>query len=145
LENVCFPFHIQDNESGKSIDFTIPQKVDGEQFIEIELLAAAVTVKGESVQRQKVTAPMLSYYWNCLFEKSGNHELTLILRLVDPPNPALIRRIEHSFHVVKLDHLNQRQVRLLSAVVGALATLVGIFEALHKLGVVGKIPELLAL
>jgi hypothetical protein len=129
------PVHIQDTERGRSIDLHIEQDARSQQFLEIEFLAAGVEVDGERRLRQELASPSLSYHWSCYFPNSGNHALTLILRLVRPSATIELGTIEHRVRVVKLDHLTKRQVWLLAALAGIVSGGLAVAEALHRLGV----------
>jgi hypothetical protein len=130
------PFTVRDYESGKIILLQIDQDPNLEQFIEIELLGAGLTVHGEQKQRQRVTSQRLFYLWSCFFEKSGKHEINLVLKLIDSSNITTLGAIEHTVRVVKLDHMTQRQVWIiasLSGLISAISVLLGIVEMWQKL------------
>jgi len=126
---------IQDTKSGKSVAVQIPQNGSLQQFLEIELLAAGLTVAGEKKQQQRLAFQTLSYHWNCYFQNSGNHTVSLVLRLVSVSATIEIGAIQHSIKVVKLDHLTQRQVWLVASLAGIVSGGFAIAEVLHQLGV----------
>jgi hypothetical protein len=129
------PLRIQDTRSGKSIVVQILRDGSLEQFLEIELLAAGLTVDGGKKQRQPLTSQPLPYCWNCYFPNSGNHRLSLILRLVSSSGTIELGVIPHSIKVVKLDHLTQRQVWIMASLAGIVSGGLAIAEVLHQLGV----------
>nr|QNO50568.1 hypothetical protein HGEBJNHG_00043 [Methanosarcinales archaeon ANME-2c ERB4] len=129
------PLRIQDTRSGKSIVVQILRDSSLEQFLEIELLAAGLTVDGEKKQRQPLTSQPLPYCWNCHFPNSGDHRLSLILRLVSSSGTIELGVIPHSIKVVKLDHLTQRQVWIMASLAGIVSGGLAIAEVLHQLGV----------
>ncbi len=114
------PLQIQDIRSGKSIVLKILQDSSLEQFLEIELLAAGLTVGGDKKQRQNLTLDTLSYHWNLYFPNSGNHEITLILRVVSPDGTIGLGNLDHTIRVVKLDNLTRRQYLLLTSLAAVL-------------------------
>ncbi len=126
---------IRDTKRGKSIVIDIPRDIDTEQFLEIELLAAGLEVAGEAKQRQPLTSPTLSYWWNCYFPNSGRHGLTLVLRLVSASDATELGAVHHNINVAKLDGLTQRQVWLMASLAGILSGGLAIAEALRQLGV----------
>ncbi len=128
------PLRIQDTKSGKLVTVQILRDGSLQQFLEIELLAAGLEVGGEKKQRQTLTSQTLSYRWNCYFPNSGNHTLSLILRLVSPSGTIELGAIQHSIKVVKLDHLTQRQVWLIASLAGIVSGGLAIAEVLHQLG-----------
>jgi len=134
LQTGAEPLHIQDTKSGKSVAVQILRDGSLQQFLEIELLAAGLEVGGEKKQRQTLTSQTLSYRWNCYFPNSGNHTLSLILRLVSPSGTIELGAIQHSIKVVKLDHLTQRQVWLIASLAGIVSGGLAIAEVLHQLG-----------
>lgn len=134
LQTGAEPLRIQDTESGKLVAVQILRDGSLQQFLEIELLAAGLEVGGEKKQRQTLTSETLSYRWNCYFPNSGNHTLSLILRLVSPSGTIELGAIQHSIKVVKLDHLTQRQVWLIASLAGIVSGGLAIAEVLHQLG-----------
>lgn len=134
LQTGAKPFRTQDTKSGKSVAVQILRDGSLQQFLEIELLAAGLEVGGEKKQRQTLTSQTLSYRWNCYFPNSGNHTLSLILRLVSPSGTIELGAIQHSIKVVKLDHLTQRQVGLIASLAGIVSGGIAIAEVLHQLG-----------
>lgn len=129
------PLRIQDTRSGKSIVVQILRDSSLEQFLEIELLAAGLTVDGEKKQRQPLTSQPLPYCWNCYFPNSGDHRLSLIIRLVSSSGTIELGVIPHNIKVVKLDHLTQRQVWLMASLAGIVSGGLAIAEILHQLGI----------
>lgn len=134
LQTGAEPLRIQDTKSGKSVAVQILRDDSLQQFLEIELLAAGLEVGGEKKQRQTLISQTLSYRWNCYFPNSGNHTLSLILRLVSPSGTIELGAIQHSIKVVKLDHLTQRQVWLIASLAGIVSGGLAIAEVLHQLG-----------
>jgi hypothetical protein len=135
LQTGAEPLRIQDTKSGKLVAVQILRDGSLQQFLEIELLAAGLEVGGEKKQQQTLTSQTLSYRWNCYFPNSGNHTLSLILRLVSPSGTIELGAIQHNIKVVKLDHLTQRQVGLIASLAGIVAGGLAIAEVLHQLGV----------
>jgi hypothetical protein len=131
---------VGDTESGKPITLQIQQDYDGDQFIEIELLAAGVIISGEVKQRQKITVPTLYYRWNCCFKTSGHHEMFLIFRLVNPSDIIELGVVEHRVRVTKLDHMTQRQVWLIASILTIISGIFGVIQVVSKLGMGGKLP-----
>ena len=129
------PLRIQDSKSGKSIILQIQRDSSLEQFLEIQLLAAGLIVDGEKIQRQSLTLPTLSYCWNCYSPNSGDHEISLIIRVVSQPVTIELGAIQHSIKVAQLDHLTQRQVQWAGIITGW----IGIAVLLQQLGVLQKI------
>jgi hypothetical protein len=129
------PFHVEDARTGKSIAIRIQRDSSLEQFLEIELLAAGLTVDGEKRQRQNLNGPVLSYRWNCYFPNSGNHMITLVIRLASESDTIQLGAIEHTIKVAKLDHLTKRQLWIVASLAGILSGGLAIAEALHGLGV----------
>lgn len=135
LQTGAEQLRIQDTKSGKLVAVQILRDSSLQQFLEIELLAAGLEVSGEKKQRQTLTSQTLSYRWNCYFPNSGNHTLSLILRLVSPSDTIELGAMQHSIKVVKLDHLTQRQVWLIASLAGIVSGGLVIAELLHQLGV----------
>ena len=126
---------IQDSKSGKSIILQIPRDSSLEQILEIQLLAAGLIVDGEKRQHQSLTLSSLSYYWNCYFPNSGDHEISLIIRVVTQFDTIELGTIQHSIKVAQLDHLTQRQLQWTGIISGGL----GVAVLLQQLGVLQKI------
>ena len=133
--NDDIPLFILNSMSCEPIVMQIPMNSSSEQFIEIELLASGFTIDGEKKQRQSLTSQTLSYYWNCYFPNSADHTLSLILRLVSTSGTIPIGDIQHTIKVVKLDHLTQRQIRLMALLASIISGGFAIAEILHRLGV----------
>jgi hypothetical protein len=127
--------YIQDTKSGKSVVLQFLQNNSVKEFLEIELLAAGLTVDGEKRQRQSLALQTLSYRWNGYFPNSGNHTLALMLRVVCPSGAIELGAIEHTIKVAKLDHLTKRQIWILASLAGIVSGGLAIAEALDKLGV----------
>jgi hypothetical protein len=127
-------FHSQDTESGHSVILQALKDSNLEQFLEVELLAAGVSVDGEKKQHHPLTSQILSYRWNCYFPNSGNHALALAFRVVSLSGSIEVGTIQHTIKVVKLDHLTQRQVWILASLAGIVSGGLTIAEVLHKLG-----------
>ena len=128
-------FSIQNMKSGKSIKLQLLQDSTFEQFLEVELLAAGLTVDGDKRQRCRLTLEKLSYRWNCYFPNSGHHAITLAFRLVCSSDVIELGVIQHTIKVVKLDNLTRRQVWLMASLAGVVSGGLAIAEALHRLSV----------
>ena len=128
-------FRIQDSESGKFIVLQIQRDSNLETFLEIQLLAAGLVVDGDKMQRQGLTLSPLAYNWNCYFPNSGDHVLSLIIRVGSQSNAIELGTIQHSVKVAQLDHLTQRQVQMAGIITGGLAIAI----SLQQLGVLQKI------
>lgn len=129
------PLHIQDSKKGKLIVLQFQQDGSSDQVLEIQLLAAGLVIDGEKIQRQSLILPTLSYCWNCYFPNSGDHVISLIMRVVSQSDIIELGSIQHNVKVAKLDHLTQRQVQLAGIISGGL----GIVVLLKQLGVLQKI------
>lgn len=114
------------------LDLKIPPGRDA--FLEMEILAAGVEVSGEKKQRVKLDLDTLHFDWNCHFKNSGNHSLDFVLRFIADPHKVFLGRIEHTVTVVRLDHLTQRQVRVLGYLLVIVTGAVGLAEGIHQLG-----------
>lgn len=123
-------FTIGDNKSGKLVSLSLRKSSSIEQFLEVELQAAAITVDPDKRQSQSLTSHRkLSYMWNCYFPNSGKHAIALAFRVVRSSEHLELGVIQHTIKVVQLANLTQRQVRIiasLAAIAGFIATLVGI-------------------
>ena len=124
---------IKDTELGKSIALQLPQDNTFNEFLEIELIAAGLTIDGEKKQRQPLTSQTLSYGWNCYFPNSGNHAFALEISLIRASDKIKLGAIEHTIKVVKLDDLTKRQVWVLALIAGAISGGLAIAEALRRL------------
>lgn len=131
------PLRIHDSKSGKVIVLQIQRNSSLEQFLEIQLLAAGLVIDGDKMQRQSLTLPALSYYWNCYFPNSGDHKISLIIRVVSQSNSIELGTIQHNIKVAQLDHLTHRQAQLAGIVTGVLAVAV----SLQQLDVLQKIAS----
>lgn len=137
-------FRIEDTTSGKSIILQISPDNALEQFLEIELQAAALEVAGEEKQRRPVTLENLdelSYQWNCYFKNSGNHNIALLFRLVCSSDIIPLGEIEHAISVIRVFNLTKRQLLTIEFVMGIGALLFGrlvsrmLLRKLRKYGV----------
>ncbi len=129
------PLTVTDTVSGKSIELQFPKEAEAAaEFLEIELLSAALTVAGEKKQRQHLSAQTLNFCWNCHFAKSGDQVVTFIIRLVSPLDQIQLGSVEHHIKVVKVDHLTQRQVWLITRVTAVLSGIFALAEILRRLG-----------
>ncbi len=127
-------FCVRDNKSGKSFVIQIVKNSRLKQFIEIELLAAGFEIDGEKKQQQSFSMKTLSYCWNCYFPNSGNHTLSLIIRLLSPSKAIEVGAIQHSIKVAKLDNLTKRQVWLIASLAGLVSGGLTIAEVFRRLG-----------
>jgi hypothetical protein len=108
----------EDVASGKQVTLDIPEQNNSERFLEVELQAAAFTVDGDRKQKQPLQRERLEYRWNCHFQTTGYHEISLVPKVIDPSGERNFGAIEQTIMVVKLDHLTQRHVRIATIVVG---------------------------
>ncbi len=128
----------QDSRSGKLIELQIQRDSGLEQFLEVQLLAAGLVIDGEKIQRKSLNLPTLSYNWNCYFPNSGDHLISLIIRVVSQSDTIELGSIQHSIKVAQLDHLTQRQTQLAGIISGVL----GIPVLLQQLDVLQKIASI---
>lgn len=128
----------QDLPVQEQIALHIPTEGTSDGYLlEVELLAAGLTVDGNRLQRQPLGARLLSYRWNCYFPNSGKHIFTLILRVVGPSGTLELETIERLIKVTKFAGLTQQQVGIAAAAAGTagfILTLVSIFSMLHIFG-----------
>lgn len=123
---------VEEAEQGKVVTVRIEQGIG--KYLEVELVAAGITVSGERKQKQPL-GPALSYRWNCYFPNSGTHEMSLVLRLLTDTDAVELGAIDHRVKVTKLGPLTQRQVQTLASVASVISGGLAIAEVLHALGV----------
>jgi hypothetical protein len=123
------------SKNGKTLQILIEPRYDSEQLLEIELLAAGVEISGDLKQSQLLTQRALNYHWSCYFPNSGVHRITLVFRLLQPSITLELGTVTHAVKVVKVDHLTQNQVWLLTTFFGIISGALAIAELLHRLGV----------
>ena len=130
-------FSVLDRMGDKHVSLQIRLDGTAELFLEVELLAAGFSVDGEKKQRRSIkTAQKLSYRWNCYFPNSGNLAIALAFRVVSSSDIVELGAIEHVIRVVQLDHLTQRQIRIM----GSIAVIAGFISTV--IGIVTNIPSL---
>lgn len=138
LQRILVPmgrsFKVEDTKTGKSITFQIFEDANLDTFLEIQLLAAGVSVAGGERQCQSLFPGPLRYRWNCHFPNSGNQILTFILRVVHGSDSVEIGVIHHSMKVVKLYNLTKRCVDILRWSGSTVVAIAAIAEVLHSLG-----------
>jgi hypothetical protein len=125
-------FSIHGKGNSKFITLQLWQNDALEKFLEVELQAAAFTVDGERKQRHllnRMNTYKLSYWWNCYYPNSGHHAINLVFRLICSTDTIELGAIQHTIKVVQLDHLTQRQIRIIAsiaAIAGFIGTIIGI-------------------
>jgi hypothetical protein len=149
LEQINRPYHewnesliVEDTDSGKWVRLRVPIQPGKANSLEVELLAAGVSLDREGRQEQQLLASRkLVYHWNCHFPNSGN--LTLAFRLIarGPSVENDFGVINHAIKVVKFNHMTQRQLWVLvpflgiPGFVGAVWVAInGIVQFLHLAG-----------
>jgi hypothetical protein len=115
------------------LDLAIPP--GDKAFLEVELLAAGIEVAGEVAQRQRLKSKDIHFNWNCHFKNSGKHSIAFVLRLVVENQSVTLGRVDHTIRVVRIDHLTQSQVWVITWLAGIIAGTLGVAEVLHKLGI----------
>jgi hypothetical protein len=113
-------FSAIDAEGGKSVSLTVKGDTT---FIEVELMAAGISVDGEKVQRQSVNEQVLVFVWNCHFANSGDQRVNLVVKAVKGERTIPFGCIEQSIRVAQLDGLTRRQVWMLGVVIGGVSLL----------------------
>ncbi len=127
-------FQTKKTQEGLSISLNISAENSNAEFLELELIAAGITVSGERNQRQSLSSSNLTYRWNCLFANSGFHSYTIRFKTISPSKTKEVGVIENKLKVVKLDHLTQRQVWILATFSGFISGGLAIVEILRNLG-----------
>ncbi len=123
-------------KQGDKLNVTLTVSRKAKEYLEVELMGAGFTVDGEKKQRQLLISDTLYYQWNCLFEKSGSHSFSLVLRVVDTTDNAVqIGCIEQVIKVAQIDHLTQRQVWVLASSAGVISGILTLAEILKNLGI----------
>ena len=127
--------NITDIEDRKSLRLSIREYIRPDHLLEIELQGAGLLIDGEKIQRQALNSSTLNYYWNCYFSNSGNHEISLILRLFHPERKLELGVIRHKVRVVKLDGMTKRQIWIIATIGGTVSGFLAIIKMLQELGV----------
>jgi hypothetical protein len=78
----------------KRVTLDIQREDSREQFLEVELLAAALSIEGEKKQKQSLSLEKLTYQWNCQYKSAGTHEICLILKVVHQSGKRSIEKIK---------------------------------------------------
>jgi hypothetical protein len=131
--NINDRLKIQEESSGKLLVIRIANDNAVDKFLEVELLAAGITVDGEKKPRLPLNQKELPFRWNCHFENSGNYVLTFVFRLVSLTETVELGIIEHRLKAAKVDHLTQRQVWLLAATAGIISGIIAMVKVLKEL------------
>lgn len=61
----------------------VPGSKNKSNYLEIELQAAGMSIRGDYKQRQSLNSLTLSYRWNANFSKAGTHVVNVLFREVD--------------------------------------------------------------
>ncbi|HLV99435.1 MAG TPA: hypothetical protein VKT82_12245 [Ktedonobacterales bacterium] len=123
---------------GQRFDLSLQQPDRNEQFLEVELQAAGVNVKGASAQQQSLDLDFLRYHWNCHFTNPGDYEIALVMRVIHPSGVRNQGTIEHKMQVIQFRFISPRVARwaaLVGIVLGIVATIAIIIGNLHLFGV----------
>lgn len=138
-------FQSQETETGKNLRFKTPKLNNFKQFLEVELLAPALTVSGDIKQCCSLTSTSLSYRWNCYFQNLGNHSILLSLKLINPherPDEAIhLGDIEQRVKVIKAFNLTKQQLWFMSSIgtiLGVVSTGLTIFEGIKRYWLINK-------
>ncbi len=126
---------VREGNRGSAIQLRLVHDPAVDEFLEVQLLAASFSIRGDEEQRRPLTEKTIAFTWNCHFEKSGEHSIAFVFNVVTPNGKVQIGTSEHSVKVVKLDHLTQRQVWLLSIFAGVISGVLAIIEGLRRFGV----------
>jgi hypothetical protein len=121
----------------------VPLPKGREAYLEAELLAAGVEVRGDMKQQQPLSQSVLTYRWNCYFKDSGRLTVTLVFRVATPTRCKEVASFRHEVLVAKLDHMTKRQVWLVAVAAGLVtfvSTVLTILDRLHLLGGGTKLP-----
>lgn len=102
--------------------------------LEFELVAAGFQIEGDKKQKQRLNSNRLQYQWNCFFPNSGQHHFSIVGRLLGQTHKEEIGRIEDVLIVVKVDHMTQRQVWILTTIAGIISGILSVAIALQTLG-----------
>jgi hypothetical protein len=107
-------------------------------YLEAELIIGGIAISGESVQRRKFEIEPLNFRWTLSFDKSGVHEVQLIVRAVSVREGnervfELYKTPIHKIRVRTLDGLTQRQVLWGSVATGVISATWIVIQAAIKL------------
>ena len=127
------PLEITRTDTGATI--RLQASDDHKGTLEIELLAAALVIAGDTKQQCPLSRDKLSYRWNCYFPNSGRHTVTLVIRILGKSGNAELGTLPNSIWVVKIGSLTQRQVWLLACLSGGASAVLGIIKVLQELAI----------
>ena len=110
------------------------------RYLSIELLATGFEISGERTQKQDLQCPILTYAWGIKAVTSGKHKIALVLKVEDENEiqTNLIGTILHEVKVASVARLTQRQIKILTAILGTCTALLAILEALQRLNFLHK-------
>ena len=127
------------HKDGVIPDFYLRLGEDVEAGTELEATLRGSGIEtDERTQRQPLKRKQLVYQWNCHFPHSGRHEVSFDLRFLDAGgamNTEKPLQIARTIKVVKVDHLTQRQVWVVSVVCALVGGAFGVYETLRRLNV----------
>lgn len=126
-------FAALDHRDGKVVAISIATDEQVQEYLEIELYAAWMTVDGDKKQRQLLQSNKLQYRWNCHFANSGEHVLNLVVRHFTASDVDEIGAIKHAIKVAKLYGLTERQVWIIGVVAGIISGIFAILGVLSQL------------
>lgn len=97
-------------------------------FVEAQLVSGGIDVFERGVQRKELVQDGITFQWALAFNKSGSHELQLIMKAISQSNGTeeefeIYRSPIHTIKVFRIDGLTQRQVFLGSLIMGVCSLL----------------------
>jgi hypothetical protein len=117
-----------------SENYKSPCEDPAAKHLEVELQAAGLKVDGERRVKLCPSSSLSSSIWSCCLSSTGEHEISLIVRVVSPQTELsqetkdVIFHVEHTIHVKGL--LSASWGPLLTITLAALSTVAAFVQAL---------------
>jgi len=119
--------------AGQALEIVVPQCSGEYDGLEVTLLGAELTVKGDESQQAAVTSGMLQFVWNCSFRSAEIHTVSLVVRHVRGKSKVTIGTFTHRIKAAQFMGLTARHAFVASSVLAVGGALSGMLTLLHTL------------
>jgi hypothetical protein len=123
-----------DKPAGKELVLQLRSEVSQQQELQVAILAAGANIEGDQVQKQNVRSDKLIYQWSCSFPKAEQQIVTLQFTEITACNHNHVGNVEHKVNVVRLDHMNARQLVIWGAVSALASLMLTAIKVAHTVG-----------